>query len=408
MEKQSENQITQPPSMVPLQLLDSVFCVPFPIHTQQAHRAMASWVITSEGVVVVDTGLVGNGDAILRIIRQTTQAPIRYVVYTHGHLDHVGGAPALLGEYPVIIGHENVIPRHERYVSQAPYINLINSIQFHFPPLPPGVCARPVAPTIVYRDRYEFSLGDTRFELVHAMGETDDHTIAHVPDLGLVFAGDLVEASFPNLGNPFKVQRYGKEWYEALEMILAWQPRVVIGGDVILKGEEIQKSLAAHSEVLRYLEETVVAKINEGKNLEQLWEEVQLPAHLAESPYLQQRYSRREFAIYNIWKRYCGYFDFNPAHLLPRPSWEVTAAIREIVADDERVLAKARALAEQGKPHLALQVLDLILANEQDHRAARSLRRDILATLLEQDETVMSQNTWLHYLERDEEFLAKP
>ena len=80
--------------------------------------------------------------------------------------------------------------------------------------------------------------------------------------------------------------------------------------------------------------------------------------------------------------------------------------IRELVNDDGKVLSKAKTLMEDGKANLALQVLDVILANEYTNMAARTLRRDVLARLVEGDETLMSRNCWLTYMKEDEKFLA--
>jgi cyclase len=47
--------------------------------------------IGDEGVVVVDTGVADASDAVLRAIRTLTDKPIRYIINTHHHADHVGG-----------------------------------------------------------------------------------------------------------------------------------------------------------------------------------------------------------------------------------------------------------------------------------------------------------------------------
>mgnify|MGYP000710516374 CR=1 FL=1 len=46
----------------------------------------AGWVITEEGVVLIDSG--ANRPEVIQALRRTTDKPIRYVIYTHGHGDH--------------------------------------------------------------------------------------------------------------------------------------------------------------------------------------------------------------------------------------------------------------------------------------------------------------------------------
>jgi glyoxylase-like metal-dependent hydrolase (beta-lactamase superfamily II) len=385
---------------------DDICVVQKSVVGQDAHTAYTSWVTTPDGTVVIDPGNFRVCSMINEEITRLSGKPVRYLIYSHAHMDHIGGAAAFADHHPTIIAHENAIPRLERYGLTAGYVRLINSIQFHFT-IPLGRYS-PVYPTETYRDEYRFELGGRTFELFHGKGETDDHTLVWVPESKAVFCGDLLEASFPNLGNPFKVMRYAREWAEALERALALDPDFAIGGDAVLvEKARIREVFQDNIEVLRFLENSVVNAANEGKNLEQMIEDIQLPQHLQNSPNLRQEYSRREFAIYNIWKRYCGYFDFSPSGLLPRPRREISGVVRGLVGSDETVLNKARELMESGQLQLALETLDIILKVDYEDVPARQVRQQILEKLADTDTCMMSRNVWIHYMEEDEAFLAE-
>ena len=325
-------------------ITDDIHVVQNSVVGQDAHTSYTSWVTTSDGVVVIDPGNYRVCTLIKEEIARDVDRPIKYLIYTHAHMDHVGGAAAFMDQSPEVIAHENAIHRLDRYRLTTDYIRLINSIQFHFR-LPPNVPRRrfqQVYPTQTYRDEHQFELGDKTFELFHGKGETDDHTLVWVPELRAVFCGDLLEASFPNLGNPFKVMRYAREWAVALKKALALGPDLAIGGDAVLvEKQKINEVFNENIELLTFLEESVVKAANGGKNLEQMIEEIQLPPHLENSPNLRQIYSRREFAIHNIWERYCGYFDFSPSGLLPRPKREIAAVVRKLIGEDADVLIEA-------------------------------------------------------------------
>ena len=200
--------------------------------------------------------------------------------------------------------------------------------------------------------------------------------------------------------------RYAKEWAQTLERVLALNPDLAIGGDAVLtNNQEINLHFKENIELLRFLEDSVIEAANQGKSLEQMTEEIQLPPHLENSPNLQQIYSRREFAIYNIWKRYCGYFDFSPSSVLPRPKKELAAVARELIGNDEAILKKANQLVCEGQLQLALETLDMILKTEYENVPARRLRLEILKKLADTDICLMSRNTWGFYLEEDKEFL---
>ena len=183
-------------------------------------------------------------------------------------------------------------------------------------------------------------------------------------------------------------------------------PDLAVGGDVVLTdNREINDHFKETIELLRYLEDSVIDAANRGRNLEQMTEEIQLPPHLENSPNLRQIYSRREFAIYNIWKRYCGYFDFSPSSVLPRPKKELAAVARELIGNDSAILEKAESLFNGGQPQLALETLDLILKVDGESVPACRLRVRILEKLAESDICLMSRNVWTYYRDEDEEFL---
>jgi glyoxylase-like metal-dependent hydrolase (beta-lactamase superfamily II) len=373
---------------------------------QESHYAYTSWVITDEGVVIIDTGTGTVAPLVKEEIVRETDKPIKYIIYTHGHFDHTEGAAVFMDQHPEVIGHENVAPRFDRYQRMAPYFRHIMEIQIR-QTLPIRKAAF-VYPTLTYRDDYSFKLGGLTFNLFHGKGESDDGTLVWIPGLKTVFCGDLLEASFPNLGNPFKVMRYAKEWADTLKRVLGLEPDLAVGGDVVLTdNREINDHFKETIELLRYLEDSVTDAANRGRNLEQMTEEIQLPPHLENSPNLRQIYSRREFAIYNIWKRYCGYFDFSPSSVLPRPKKELAAVARELIGNDRAILEKAESLFNGGQPQLALETLDLILKVDGESVPARRLRVRILEKLAEGDICLMSRNVWTYYRDEDEEFLKK-
>ncbi len=131
----------------------------------------------------------------------------------------------------VVIAHDNVGRRFDRYSETAGYNAAINGRQFR---------ARAWAvtddaawrtwryPDLTYATTLDLEVGGVRFELHHAKGETDDHTWVHIPSEAAVLCGDLFIWVCPNAGNPQKVQRYPREWAQALREIIAAQPEVLV------------------------------------------------------------------------------------------------------------------------------------------------------------------------------------
>ncbi|MBI1885376.1 MAG: MBL fold metallo-hydrolase [Chloroflexi bacterium] len=369
----------------------------------------AGWVITDDGVVVIDTAGGPASRLLLEEIRKTTDKPVRYLIYTHGHVDHTLGAQVFDEDGLCrVIAHEMVAERFRKYEKLNEHTNRINALQFHLP-IPPDFRPRFRYPDLAYHEHYSFQLGGRNIDLFHGRGETDDATVIHVPDANVVFSGDFLIGVLPNLGNPFKVVRFEREWFETLERVQQIDPAAVCpghGNRAHLGREQVREVLSHNIEALRYLHDEVCRRLNEGETLDRMVAEVRLPPHLAESPHLRPYYSRLEFAVITIHRRYAGWYDSDPADLIPQPRQEVAAALRGLIGDDEQIVAKARALLDEGRPLLALPVLQVLLRADPDNVAGRRLRTELMQRLFDSDSCLMSRNVWRRFLEEDRAFLA--
>ena len=67
------------------------------------------FIIGNESIAVIDTGgTIEIGEELLSEIRNRSNLPIRYVINTHVHLDHIYGNAAFINETPIFVGHENL------------------------------------------------------------------------------------------------------------------------------------------------------------------------------------------------------------------------------------------------------------------------------------------------------------
>ena len=379
------------------------------VHVAKILIANASWVKTTDGTVVIDTLLTPIVANKMKAKIDATGGNVKYVIYTHGHRDHVGGSSVFRKDHPQFIAQSLLTERLEKYEILQAHNHRIAAIQFNLPFDPARNLPPIVPPTQTYDEFMEFGLGDKQFQLYHARAETDDATWVFVPEIKTAFVGDLIIAGFPNIGNPWKPTRFALPWARALEAIRDKKPELLIahGGRAVYKGDEVPALLDANIEGIYAIHDQVVACINQDMPVDEMIHSVKLPDHLKDSPYLQFIYSRPEFAVYNIYRWYHGYFDHNPAHLLPRPDKEVNAEIFNLIGDAEAITNRAAALHTQDRSQLALQVLDILLKQEPAHVEGRQLHLKILEKLCEEDYCLMSRNTWVYFMEKDREFLKR-
>jgi len=307
-------------------------------------------------------------------LRAITELPVRYVIYTHGHYDHAFGTPALLDDAevrghdtPDIVGHVNVARRFERYAKTSGHLAQTFDLQFaSWGPGGGNVVreARYCPPTIAYEDRISLDgLGGRPIECRHGLGETDDHTWVWVRDARVIVGGDFIVSSLPNAGTPFRVQRYVLEWAEALEEMAAVEPLAVVSGHGGVFTDDATEMLLTTSRALRWLDGEVVRRINEGQWQEQILAEVELPAELAESRYLQPLYGCTSFAVRDLLRRYMGWYDGNPSMVFPSTRAEVAREVLTLAGGADAVLGRVDALAggDSADQQRALHLVDFVI-----------------------------------------------
>ena len=148
----------------------------------------SGFIIGRDGVAVIDTGGSPRvGVALLAAIRVRTQVPIKYVINTHMHPDHVFGNVAFEGEKPTFVGHHKLpralAARAERYLA----INkeLLGDEAF--------AGERIIAPSLLVDDKLELDLGDRTLLLeAQKTAHTDNDLTVLDKKTGTLFLGDFL------------------------------------------------------------------------------------------------------------------------------------------------------------------------------------------------------------------------
>jgi len=323
--------------------------------------ANVSAFTTQDGLVLVDTGSSFVAASVHAELRRWTGGRLHTAVYSHGHIDHVFGVPVWAAESaergwpePVVVAHEALPARFDRYTATAGYNEVINRRQFGVPSLCWPVEYR--YPDRTYRDQLGLDVGGTAFELRHEKGETDDHTVTWLPGRRVLCCGDLFIWASPNAGNPQKVQRYPREWAGALRRMVALEPEYLLPGHglPIVGAERIRQALTDTADLLDSLVDQTLAVMNAGGRLDDAIHGVVPPAHLMGRPYLRPVYDEPEFIVHTVWRLYGGWWDGNPASLKPAPERALAAELAALagaqaLADRAlALLAEARAGADAG------------------------------------------------------------
>jgi glyoxylase-like metal-dependent hydrolase (beta-lactamase superfamily II) len=328
------------------------------------------FIVTSEGVVVIDTGMSPElGREFLADIRKRTDQPIRYVIFTHYHYDHVDGAVAFQQPGVQFVAQENLVTN----LKTLKGLERINQTV-----LGSASEAPTVYPDITYRHTTTLTLGGKEIQLFHALGETDDATLVHLPQDRVVFIGDLNNA---NLGSPVMPEGYPEGFMAAVDLIASLAPTTLVPGHGRIQETTLQ-SLQALSAVTGWLMAAVRESVGEGNDLEATLASITMPDQFARDPLLAATFkAAREPYINRLFKNYTGYYGSNPVYFRPAPARERSALLAELAGGNARLLATATRLASEGRYQLALEILEIVTTNEPGNREARVAREQVFSAL---------------------------
>jgi len=360
------------------------------------------WALrTEDGLVLFDASSDMLGAAVADALRGWSTEPVHTIVYTHGHRDHVGGAPAFLADAeargharPTVIAHEAVAARLDRYDLTNGYNAVINQRQFR---LPEAHWPRDwVRPTVEFSDTSNVEVGGVAIELHHDRGETDDHAWAWLPDQKAIVAGDFLIWNFPNAGNPQKVQRYPLEWAFALRTMARQGAELFLPAHGLPIGgaDRIAMVLDETADALEALVSETLAMMNEGARLDQIVQAVKVPAAVLERPWMQPNYDEPEFVVRNIWRLYGGWYDGNPARLKPAPDATIAAEVAALAGGASALAGRAQEVADAGDLRLACQLVEWAAEAEPDDPQLHRTRAEIYGRRRHEETSLMAKGIY--------------
>jgi alkyl sulfatase BDS1-like metallo-beta-lactamase superfamily hydrolase len=360
-------------------------------------------VETDQGLLVIDSGPAPHlVPAALERLREHTDKPIRWIVYSHGHLGYNYGVPGFLAaadergeQRPTVIAHENLVRRYRRYLETAGLQNHINTRQFRrpiedFPPMPPLTF-----PDRTYRESLTLETTGRTIRLLWAPSETDDVTAVWLPQDRILYASASVINGIPNIGTPMRTMRDTVRWAETLDRLAALNPAVVIPefGGVIRVNPVEQLTMTAAA--LRWLRSAVVERLNQGMDVDDIVHDIDYPAELFDVPWMCENYGHRDYIVRDIVRSETGWWDGNPTHLHPCAPATAAAERAEAITDKQAVLDHAAQLRDAGQVQEALHVIDVLAlapGDAQDIVLARKLKTELCALRAKQATSYVSRS----------------
>ena len=422
--------IEQTPSLVPEDLKKhteefrkEVITVTEGIHVAIGYSLANSMMVEGEkGKIIIDTtGTIETGREVRAIFDQINPYPIKAVIYTHNHGDHVFGARAFIDdENTEVIAHATT----KKYINRIlgilrPIISKRSSRMFGSaipeedfenngigPFLEIGKDGRQtslVYPTKEFEDNLKLTISGVDIHLYHAPGETNDQIFVWLPKFKALFPGDNFYRAFPNLytirGTPYR-DLVG--WVKSIDKMRYLEPDFLIPSHSrpLEDSQEILKHLTDYRDAIQFVHDQTVRLMNKGMTPREIASEIVLPEHLASSPFLKEFYGTPQWSSKNVFTGYLGWFDGNPTTLNPLPGKEEAKKIIAMAGGWSKVLDEANKAIKEKEFQWALQLTDYLLLENPNNKEVINIRINSLGSL---GEIQANPNARYYYLSSAEE-----
>jgi alkyl sulfatase BDS1-like metallo-beta-lactamase superfamily hydrolase len=377
------------------------------------------------GWIIIDAlSSVETARAALELVSDKLgKRPIKALIYTHPHLDHYSGAAGLITPEQAASRAVSVIAPHGFLASAfrenvEPGAALQRRAAYQFglalPSSALGELSGGIGPGIavgtrsliapnreIERTGEQLVIDGVKlvFQLTHG-SEAPEELNIDFPEWRTVDLAENANATQHNILTPRGASvRDAKLWADQLtdsiERFGDSDILITSHGWPRFGKAEITSYLSNHRDAYAFLHDQTVRLMNQGLTGDEIAARLELPAALDREWYNRPYYGSLSFNSRAVYQFYMGWYDANPAHLVPRPPADTGRRYVEAIGGAARVLALARAAADRGDYAWAAELLNHLVMSDRGDLAARQLLASCYDQLGWQSENTVWRNIYL-------------
>ncbi|MDI9470240.1 MAG: alkyl sulfatase dimerization domain-containing protein [Bacillota bacterium] len=380
----------------------------------------------SDGLIVVDPG---ESIPAAQMVKDAFNAsldnifdrePVKAIIYTHHHDCHINGASVFADEQTEIIGHESLLANlfsewfGPVYPSRVEGGIKMTGIMFQDAPVQDGEGwfagyglagtqttgqTGFLAPTRSIKEETSLTIAGVDVDLIPVAGETTDVLLVWLPQKEVLIQIAVVYEAFPAISTTRGSRlRDPLDYVNTLKIARGLNPEYLVtihGPNPINSGkEEVRQYLTNFSDAIQFVNDQTLYYMNRSYTAGEMMDLIELPPHLASSPYLQEIYGSKEWNIVHIFRYYRGYYTGEVRDLFPQTT-QSEAEMSAFLAEGDGDLATKAQAALEINPEWALRLADDALLLDPDNAVAFETKKAAMLVLAESTMNSQARNMLL-------------
>ncbi|MGI2259101.1 alkyl/aryl-sulfatase [Shewanella sp. GXUN23E] len=388
--------------------------------------ANISFIKGDTGWIVFDplTAKETAAAALKFINEQLGERPVVAVVYSHSHGDHFGGVRGVVDEADVKSGKVKIIAPvgfMDHAVSENVYAGNAMTRRMFFqygvllPRSPYGHVDQSIGkntaagnlglipPTVVIKDDFEeMTVDGVKMVFQNTPGtEAPAEMNTWFPDWKAFWAAENITGTIHNIYTLRGAQvRDALKWSKGINEALYLYGQ---DADVMFAShswprwgnERIQEVMRAQRDAYGHLNNQVLHLANQGVTINEIHNMYKLPKSLEQNWAAHSYHGSEAHNSRAVINRYLGYWDANPATLIPLSPKDSAPLYVEMMGGADKIMAKGKQLYDQGEYLMATEILNKLVFAEPQNQAAKDLLADVYEQIGYQKESPSLRNSFL-------------
>lgn len=350
--------------------------------------------------------------------------PITAVIYSHTHGDHWGGVRGILDEADVKSGKIPVIAPNDFLqftVSENVFAgNVMNRRLFYqygilLPVGPQGFVTQGlglstsagsaglIAPTVtITKDIEEIDVDGVKMIFQNTPNtEAPREMNTYIPGMKALWMAENVISSLHNVytlrGAPVRDPLNWSRYINQALYLFGVEAEVMFASHHWPRwgNARIQEVLRAQRDLYANMNNQVLHYANQGVTINEIHNVYEVPKSLQQQWHCRGYHGSPQHNSRGVMQRYVGFWDCNPATLIPLSPSDSAPLYVEMMGGSEQILARGRQLHDEGKYFYAQEIVNKLVQAQPQNQAAKQLLADIFEQIGYQQENPGLRNSYL-------------